>query len=128
MFSQIRPFLAIGIAAVLMTGCATTGKAPASQHNVITADELTRAGDVTLYEALRTLRPAFLRSRGNIPGATTPAAPIQVYVDGIRVGEMDQLQQIVAKTVQEVRFLEPQQAISRFGGNNTGGALVIIMK
>ena len=108
--------------------CATPGKAPASQHNVVTSEELARAGDVTLYEALGQLRPAFLRSRASLPGATSPATPIQVYIDGMRMGETDHLRQIVAKNVLEVRFLEPQQAIARFGGNNSGGALVVILK
>ena len=127
MYSPVRTILAV-VSLIVMSACATAGKAPASQHNVVTAEELQRAGDVNLYEALGQLRPAFLRSRGIIPGATTPAAPIQVYIDGMRMGEPDHLRQIFAKTVAEVRFLEPQQAIARFGGNNTGGALVIILK
>jgi hypothetical protein len=116
------------VAVIAFAAACATGKAPASQHNVVTSEELARAGDVTLYEALGQLRPAFLRSRGNLPGATTPAAPIQVYIDGMRMGEIDHLRQIVAKSVLEVRFLEPQQAIARFGGNNSGGALIVILK
>ena len=128
MHSRIRTLLAAAAAIIVASACATAGKAPASQHNVVTAEDLLRAGDVNLYEALGQLRPNFLRSRGAIIGATTPPAPIQVYIDGMRMGETDHLRQILAKNVAEVRFLEPQQAIARFGGNNTGGALVIVMK
>ncbi len=127
MYSQIRTLLAVS-AIIVASACASAAKTPARQHNVVTAEELLRAGDVNLYEALGQLRPAFLRSRGIITGATSPAAPIQVYIDGMRMGEPDHLRQIFAKNVAEVRFLEPQQAIARFGGNNTGGALVIVMK
>ena len=127
MYSQIRTVLTVA-AVVLSAGCATAGKAPASQHNVVTADELARAGDVTLFEALTQIRPAFLRSRGAIPGATSPASPVQVYIDGMRMGGLEHIRQIAAKNVTEVRFLEPQQAIARFGGDNTGGALVIVLK
>ena len=127
MYSPVRTVLAV-VSLVVMGACAASGKAPASQHNVITAEDLQRAGDVNLYDALGQLRPNFLRSRGAIIGATTPAAPIQVYIEGMRMGETDHLRQILAKNVAEVRFLEPQQAIARFGGNNTGGALVIVMK
>ena len=128
---SFRTRVIIGLTLAALTGsagCASSGRAPASNHNVVTSQELDRAGDVTLYEALNQLRPAFLRSRGSLPGATTPAAPIQVYIGGMRMGEIDHLRQIVANSVLEVRFLEPQQAISRFGGNNTGGALVVILK
>ena len=129
MLSQSRTLVAVGIFGILgAAGCATPGKAPASQHNVVTAEELVRAGDVNLYEALTQLRPAFLRPRGSLPGATTPAAPIQVYIGGMSMGGVEHLRQIVAKAVVEVRFLEPQQAIARFGGNNTGGALLVILK
>jgi hypothetical protein len=128
MFQQIRTIVAASIVAVAAVGCASQGRAPATQHNVISAAELTRAGDVNLYEALSQLRPAFLRSRNNLPGVTTPAAPVQVYIQGMRMGEIEHLRQIVAKSVAEVRFLEPQQAISRFGGNNTGGAILVVMK
>ena len=127
MYSPVRTVLA-AVSLIVLSACATAGRAPASQHNVVTAEELVRAGDVNLYEALGQLRPNFLRSRGAIVGATSPAAPIQVYIDGMRMGETDHLRQIFAKSVAEVRFLEPAQAIARFGGNNTGGALVIVMK
>ena len=127
MYSPVRTVLAV-VSLIAVSACATSGKAPSSQHNVVTAEDLQRAGDVNLYEALGQLRPTFLRSRGAIIGATTPPAPIQVYIEGMRMGETDHLRQILAKNVAEVRFLEPQQAIARFGGNNTGGALVIVMK
>jgi hypothetical protein len=125
---RTRALLPIALAAMLATGCASQGRAPASQHNVVSAQELSRAGDVSLYDALTQLRPAFLRSRGNLPGATTPAAPIQVYIGGMSMGGVEHLRQIVANAVVEVRFLEPQQAIARFGGNNTGGAILVVLK
>ena len=131
---QLRTMVAVGVFGVFgAAGCAapgsgTSGNAPATQRNVVTADELSRAGDVSLHEALTQLRPTFLRSRGMIPGATTPPPPIVVYIGGMRMGETDHLRQIVARSVLEVRFLEPQQANARFGGNNSGGAIVIIMK
>ena len=125
---RMRAMLPIALAAMLATGCASQGRAPASQHNVVSAQELSRAGDVSLYDALTQLRPAFLRSRGSLPGATTPAAPIQVYIGGMSMGGVEHLRQIVANGVVEVRFLEPQQAIARFGGNNTGGAILVVLK
>ena len=126
---KLRTMVTIGIVGILgAAGCASTSNASATQRNVLTAEELSRVGDVSLYDALTQLRPTFLRSRGIIAGATTPPPEIQVYVGGMRMGETDHLKQIVARSVQEVRFLEPQQANARFGGNNSGGALVIVMK
>ena len=129
MRTQLRTIVAIGIVGMFgAAGCASSGNAPTMQRNVLTAEELTRAGDVSLYDALRQLRPTFLRSRGIIVGATTPPPAIQVYIGGMRMGETDHLRQIGARSVQEVRFLEPQQANAQFGGNNSGGAIVVVLK
>ena len=118
-------------AASPQSGSATT-TAPAAavgQRNVVLAAELATAGDVDLYDALNRLRPAFLRSR--IGGGTTGTKEgvVSVYLDGIQMMEgLPQLREIATKNVQEVRFLEPQQANARFGGTTSGGALVITTK
>lgn len=117
--------------AVLGAGaCASAGSASAggARHNLVTAEQLERAGDVSLYDALRSIRPSFLRSRQ--PGSDIMSAvDITVYVGGLQMMEgVEQLRQMRAKSVQEVEFLEPHQANVRYGTNNNGGALVIVMK
>src|SRR4029079_4816323 len=121
-----RIFLTIAVA--LFASACASGGAPAasSQRNVISNDELVRAGDVSVYDALVTLRPNFLRSHSGASTATLPQ-PVQVYIGGMLMPGLDHLRQVMAKGVKEVTFLEPPQAISRFGGNNTGGALVVVL-
>ena len=122
-----RPLWVAFTCAVLASACASGGTtATASQRNVITNEELVRAGDVNLYDALVQLRPNFLRSHAGPTVSTTPA-PVQVYVGGMLMPGTDHLRQIMVKGVKEITFLEPQQAITRFGGNNTGGALVVVL-
>jgi hypothetical protein len=127
--SATRRAALFAAACVIAIGCAprpTTGSAPTGQHNLITAEELARAGDVSLYEALRQLRPGMLRSHGGM-GVVSGERPIQVYVGNEQMEGLDHLRNISARTVKEVIFLEPQQANARFGGNNAGGALVITL-
>lgn len=126
-----RGWLAIGATlAVVAGGCASSSRsATATQRNLVTAQELAVAGDVDLYEALSRVRPTFLRSR--IGGGTTgvQAPELTVYFDGMRMEEgIEHLRSLAARNIQEVRFLEPQQANARFGGNNSAGALVITTK
>lgn len=123
-----RLALAALLGAALTAGCATgsAGQRAGSQRNLITNAELARAGDVSLYEALTQLRPTFLKSRGTAGFYTVPA-PVQVYIGTLQMEGIDHLREIMAKNVKEVRFLEPQQANARFGGNNSGGALIIAM-
>ena len=111
------------------TACASQGAGSSTtRHNLVTTEQLSRAGDVNLYDALRTVRPSFLRTR-QPANASMPEVPIRVYMGGLQMMEgLEHLRQVMAKNVQEVEFLEPHQANARFGGSNTGGALVIVMK
>jgi hypothetical protein len=116
--------------AAITLGCASQGASGAgTNRNIVTSEELAVAGDVDLYQALERVRPTFLRSR--IGGGTTgvQAASVTVYLDGIQMLEgLPHIRSLAAKNIQEVRFLEPQQANARFGGSNNGGALVITSK
>lgn len=130
MISPARRFLTIAAAFLVAGACApkpTTGAAPASRHNLITAEELAPVGDLDLYEAIRRLRPNFLRSHGG-QGVQTGTPELQVYVGTVRLQEVERLHEILARTVKEVAFLEPQQANARFGGNNSGGAIVVTLQ
>ena len=126
MHSTLRSLLLLSSAAVLAAGCASTGGGARSTHNVVTVQDLEREANRNLYEALMVVRPAFLRSRGTA-GTATESVPIQVYVDGIRMEGVDHLRRISASTVREVRYLDPQQAASRFGPNHNNGALLVVM-
>ena len=128
MFTSIPRAAVIAAALVVATACAphSTGSGRTGQHNLITAEELTRAGDVSLYEALRQLRPAMLQSHGG-QGVMSGQTPVQVYVGSEQMEGIDHLRVISARTVRQVQFLEPQQANARFGGNNAGGALIITL-
>ena len=124
--SWFRSYFAVAAMAVLAAGCAAQGARTGGQHNVVTSEDLTRAGDVSLYDALVQIRPSFLRARV-IPGASSAPEPVHVFVDGLKMEGIDYLRQVMARNVKEVRYLEPQQANARFGGNNSSGALVITM-
>lgn len=113
---------------LLFTGCAAQSTVTRSgQRNLLTADELARAGDVSLYDALRVLRPTFLQAR---PASTTGTqqAEIQVYIGPLQMEGVEHLREIRAKNVREVRYLEPREANARFGGNHGGGALLVTMQ
>lgn len=117
----------LGLAAV--TGCASTGpgtSAPRTQRNVITVEELSQAGDVSVYEALQRLRPQFLRGRIAL-GSTAESVPVAVYIGDLKMEGVDHLREVMVRAVKQVQYLEPQQANARFGGNNASGALIVIM-
>ena len=126
--SPVRRLLTVASACFIAIACAphTSGSTPSGQHNVLTAEELARVGDIDLYEAIRRLRPGFLRSHGG-QGVLSGRPDLQLYVGDVRLPDLDQLRNISVRSVKEVRFLEPQQANARFGGNNSGGAIVVTL-
>jgi len=92
--------------------------APSSSH--VTGTELRKTHVPDLLEAVRRLRPRFLRSHA--PRRDQSAV---VYVDGTRAGDVLTLRDIPVIDVLEVQFLRPSDATTRFGTDHTGGALLV---
>ena len=130
MLSPVRRLLTLVAAGAIAIACAphaTGAGASPSRHNLLTAEELAPIGDLDLYDAIRRLRPNFLRSHGG-QGVQSGMPDVVLYFGNTRMPDIDQLHTVLARQVKEVTFLEPQQANARFGGNNSGGAIVVTMQ
>jgi hypothetical protein len=102
---------------------------PSGGRYLITMEELSRYSDESLYDAVRKLRPHFLRSRGVTAHGRESSAPLMLYVDGERMHGVDDLRRFSVKEVYEVRFYEPQLANTYFARyNNSGGAIAVALK
>jgi outer membrane receptor protein involved in Fe transport len=59
----------------------------------------------------------------------SPANPIppraEVYVDGVHFGDIESLKTISVTVLKRVEYLSAMDATTRFGTNNTGGAILI---
>jgi hypothetical protein len=131
MIRIIRRTAIVG-AAVLIAACAPASSggpgSRAAQHNVVTADELAPMRTLTVYDALQRIRPTFLRSRA-VATETTPNPPLPtVFIDGVRTEGLDALRQVHADEVRVIRFYEPQDANTRFGTGNDGGAIEVTLR
>jgi hypothetical protein len=114
-----------------VTGCVHQGAVPPPNggHDLITAEELDHVRDFTLYDAIRRLRPNFLKARSVTAYGKPTSSPLMLYVDGEKMDSIDDLRRISPSEVFEVRFYEPQIANTRFARyNNSGGAINVIMK
>lgn len=124
----IRRFVIV-VAAAAIAACASAGgRSSAVQHNVVTAADLAPMPNVSLYDALNRIRPSWFRSRNVITPSNPVPVPVHIYVGGVRSEGPDALKLITADRVQEVRFYEPQDANTRFGTDNNGGAINVILK
>jgi hypothetical protein len=56
-----------------------------------------------------------------------PAAPVALYIDEARSGDVNGLKDVAASDVQEVRYLEPAKAQARYGISHSGGAILVTL-
>ena len=127
---RVSYFLAV--LGIVTSGCARHSSSPeprSGDRYVITAEELEKAKELTLYDAVARLRPHFLRSRTVTAYGKPESVPVHLYVDGDKMDSLDDLRRLSPANVQEVRFYEPQLANTIFAGaNNAGGAIAVILK
>lgn len=130
MVSRSQTLAVAGLA--LLWACGSSSQA-ASQRarsaggssSLVTADELTRvAAAGNLYDALRSLRPAWFRVQ---PSMIRPQAEtgLVVYVDRARLGGLDALREIQLPSVVAVRYYSPAEAQGEFGPQHLHGAIQV---
>jgi len=112
-----------------VAGCASaTGPAAPSSGNrdVLTEADLSGMDELSVYGAIRRLRPGWLRPRGQ--STLNADEAIRVYLDGGFFGEVRALLDMPLQGVQEVRWLDARQATLRFGTGHTAGAILVTSK
>ena len=117
--------LFMALALVTTPGAAHAQK---KQRDIITREEIVKSSqaDGDLLTAIKVLRPHMLempRGIRSLGGSGT--APLAIYVDKIRQPGGDMLQQIMANSVAEVKYLDPNRSQNEFGITANGGAIVI---
>jgi hypothetical protein len=131
--SFIRP-AAFAAAILIATGCSsggtggdTTGAAePTSRRDVITRAELDGSEVSNAYDAIQRLRPAWFRVRGTT--STRGSSQIWVYVDGVRLGELERLRTIPIERIRELRHISASDATIRWGTGHSSGAIEVITR
>jgi hypothetical protein len=111
--------------ALLGCSAATHEGAQTGARDLITQEELDRIARTNAYEAVRNLRPAWLRDRGQMSFQDASAGQVIVYLDNNRFGAVDMLRQISVADVSSIRFLSPIDAGARFGMGHAGGAILV---
>ena len=120
--------LAICCAIAAITACASqrgpdTGATPSSALGVMTESEIAESRATTAYDVIARKRPMFLVSKVDLG----PNAEREVYLNGIRLGGVNELRSIPAKEVKEIRFVRAIDGAA-FGVGRSGGAILVISK
>ncbi|HXG71675.1 MAG TPA: hypothetical protein VNJ04_13795 [Gemmatimonadaceae bacterium] len=127
---SLRLLLVAGIAGTL--GCAaapgTTAGTPTRNREIITQEELALSTSTTLYDAIQSLRPAMVRSRGRMSSTVDESNFPRVYVDGQLYGDIGALRNMSVAQVREVRYSSAAEATTRFGTGHPAGVIEVMMK
>jgi hypothetical protein len=124
-----QPFAVAAVFIALACGSApqqvVTG-APGHRDVLFDAEiQSSRVPGASAYDLIAHLRPEFLRSRGaNSFRDTTPLTAV-VYIDGLKYGSIEQMKNLSADRVFQVRYLSPADATTRLGMDHGGGAILI---
>jgi len=123
-----RLFLALLALTFGLTGCAGGGSGTGSgaeavgvrrSSNRITAEELAAVSELDLQDAVKRLRPAWLRagSRGALAAVILDGSP--------QSGGVDVLSSMRAADVESLEFMSASDATTRYGTGYSAGAIVI---
>ena len=121
--------LATASAACSSTGTTSDGAARANRDlNLITAADLAGVTQSNVFDAIRRLRPAWLRVRGRGMVTIDRESTIPVYIDGVLRGSTRLLGRLRPSLVEEIRHVEPNDAALRYGSSHKDGAIRVTLK
>ncbi len=103
--------------AIRQHGALSDGPRADASSDVITVNDLRSVGAPNTAEAVRRLRPSFVRP-SPVPGSLDGVlATPSVYVDGSYLGGLDALELVQIDEVSEIRFIRANPARNWWGGS-----------
>jgi len=95
-------------------------------RDLLTRVEIAERTETDLFTLIYTIRPSWLRSRGQ--AYLDGTEEIQVYVNNQPVGNPNFLRQINPHQVESVQHLDAVRASSRLGGGHGLGAILVTLR
>lgn len=113
---------------VIVVACSSgpRQRSTARQQRVITMEEINAVRYSTAFEVVEALRPQWLRTRGTTSFRARES--VKVYLDDSLLGEPPQLRQIMARSISSIRFLDGNEATTRWGLDHGHGAIVVLTR
>jgi hypothetical protein len=119
----------LGLVLLLLAGCGSShesGRTPSSRE-VLTAEEISKSGALTAYDAIRIRRPAFLTPQGPKTTGTATRSTMHpaVYLNGMYYGEVESLKDISALNIKDIRYIEAKDATIMYGTGHVAGVIMV---
>lgn len=122
----IAAILAAGTACAAGTsGGSDTGSG--GRGDALTQAQLAATGGSNAYDAVARLRPRWLMARA--PNTLQPEGnPVLVYVDGQRMGGVEQLRAFPVESISQIVFVSASDATTRYGTGHASGVIEVTTK
>ena len=121
-----RSTLTVLVLQLVLAACAPNGQSASpvgGRPDLLTEEQLRSQSYTTAFEAVSSLRPQWLRTRG-VDSFRAPTQ-IQVYLDNMRLGGVNSLQQIPSVAVYWIRWYDGLDATARWGLDHGQGAIYV---
>ena len=125
--ARVVAYLSLTLAAAGSVSCYTAGANPAAINTSLSRDLLpldrSAMRYANLYEAIRYLRPEYLKIREQGPTRLVPVA----YLNGARLADPTMLRHVPVNAAFEVRWVRPNQPSALYGFNppHLGGGIFV---
>lgn len=98
---------------------------PRRNRNEITRAEMQEKGARNVYDGIRLVRASFLRPSRSLSSSTQQNPVVAVYRDGAYAGGTAVLRDMATESIGKIEYVEPNEAVQRFGTQASGGAIVV---
>ncbi|MDP1892499.1 MAG: hypothetical protein Q8K55_16560 [Gemmatimonadaceae bacterium] len=113
-----------------LTAACSSNPAPSNRPRfdaaLITREQILEGQFTNAYDAVKILRGSWLNTVR--PESFRYPAAVQVYLDGVRVGDISALSTVQTLPVQYIRYYNAQDATSRWGMDHGAGAIYVSTK
>jgi hypothetical protein len=122
-----RDFVLVATVAEL-TGMTAAAEAPApvrASRTVISAQQITEGHYDNVFAAVEALKPAWLKAKGATSLSGGGTDKVWVYLDNVRVGDVEALRDIQPRDILAVRYFDPGAAQAKYGSGHPAGAIMV---
>lgn len=122
-----RSFVTAAAVVLTLAACRSGGglNRARSQPDLLTTEQIQATHHSTAYDVVRSLRPNWLNVRG--PDSFRSPGQIQVYVDDMRLGGVDQLRTLPTSGITSIRWYDGISAAGRWGLDHGNGVIYVSM-
>lgn len=93
--------------------------------NLITAEEVATQSARDAYDVVSRLRPRWLRGYAAANNHSGGTDQVVIFLDGTRMGAVQELRRITATTVGEMRYIPSEEAVARWGMGYSAGVIMV---